>query len=135
MKQLKTISCIGRILFALPIGMMGLNHFLMKPLFAQQLKESLIPNGAFLIMISGLMLMIVSAFIMLNKFVEIASLWLIGLLVMIICAIHIPSLFSEDINVAQLAYIEVLKTTSLLGGAIMIALYLYEKRKLESSNS
>ena len=43
MKQLKTFSCIGRILFALPIGMMGLNHFLMTPLFAQQLKESLIP--------------------------------------------------------------------------------------------
>jgi hypothetical protein len=132
MKQLKTFSIIARILFALPIGMMGLNHFLMIPLFAQQLKESLIPNGVFLIMISGLMLMMVSVFIIFNKFLEIANLWLIGLLLLIICTIHIPTLFSSDFNVAQLAYIEFLKTTSLLGAASLIAIYLYDKRQKEA---
>jgi uncharacterized membrane protein len=126
---MKYFSLIGRILFALPIALMGINHFLMTPLFAQQLKESIIPNGAFVIMISGLMLIVVSVFILLNKFVEIASLWLIGLLFLIISTIHIPGLFASDPNVAQLAYIELLKTTSLMGGAIMIAIYLYERKK------
>ena len=121
---MKNLAVIGRILFALPIGLMGINHFIMTPVFTEQLKCSLIPNGVFTILISGLMLLIVSLSILFNKYTKIACLWLAGLLFLFIITIHIPGLFSTDSNVAQWAFIQLLKDTSLMGGAILLSVFL-----------
>jgi putative oxidoreductase len=128
---MKALAIIGRILFALPVGLMGINHFIMTPVFTEQLKGSLIPNGAFAIMISGLMLLIVSVSIIFNKYTKIACLWLAGLLFLFITTIHIPGLFSNEPNVAQWAFIELLKDTSLMGGAILLAVLLDAQKKAE----
>ncbi|MDR3652125.1 MAG: hypothetical protein P4L34_04055 [Paludibacter sp.] len=115
---MKKLVIVGRILFALPFGIMGLNHLLMKDFFIGMM-SSFIPGGAYTILLTGLLLIIASVSIMLNKNIKIVSFGLAGLLFLFIVTIHIPGLFTSD---WQIALIELLKDTSLMGGAIMIAI-------------
>jgi uncharacterized membrane protein len=128
---MKKLAIIGRILFALPFGIMGLNHFLMKDVFLGMM-SSFIPGGAYTILITGLLLIIASLSIIFNKFIKVASLWIAGLLFIFIITIHIPGLFNVDAKVAQFALIELLKDTALMGGALMIAIY-YDCIKIEKN--
>ena len=116
---MKNLALIGRILFALPFGIMGLNHFLMKDYFLGMM-TSFIPGGAYTILLTGFLLILASICIILNKFVKTVCYSIAGLLFIFIITIHIPGLSSVD---WQIALIELLKDTGLMGGAIMIALY------------
>ena len=49
---MKNLGIIGRILFALPFAIMGLNHFLMTDMFLGQL-TSFTPGGGFTILLIG----------------------------------------------------------------------------------
>jgi len=129
---MKKLTFIGRILFALPFGIIGLNHFLMTDMFLGMM-SSFIPGGAYTILITGALLIIASVSIMLNKNIQIACYGLAGLLLIFILTIHIPGLFNSDPKSAELALIELFKDTGLMGGAIMIAVY-SEFIKVESKN-
>lgn len=120
---MKKLAIFGRVLFALPFGILGLNHFLMTDVFIGMM-SSFIPGGAYTILVSGLLLIVSSISIMLNKNIKIACFGLAALLFIFITTIHIPGLFNADPKIAQLALIELLKDTGLMGGAIMIAVYL-----------
>ena len=120
---MKKLAILGRILFALPFGILGLNHFLMTDVFIGMM-SSFIPGGAYTILVSGLLLIIASISIMLNKNIKIACFGLAALLFVFIATIHIPGLFNADPKLVQLSLIELLKDTGLMGGAIMIAVYL-----------
>lgn len=119
---MKKLATIGRVLFALPFGIMGLNHFLMTNIFLGMM-SSFIPGGAYTILITGALLIIGSISIMLNKNIKTACLGLAGLLLIFIATIHIPGLLGTDPKIAQYALIEILKDTALMGGAIIIAVY------------
>lgn len=125
---MKNLALIGRILFALPFAIMGLNHFLMTNVFLGMM-SSFIPGGAFTVLITGALLIIASISIVINKNVQIACFGLAGLLFIFITTIHIPGLFNADPKLAQYALIELLKDTGLMGGAIMIAVYLHPKKE------
>jgi len=116
---MKNLAVIGRILFALPFAIMGLNHFLMKSFFLGMM-SSFIPGGAFTILVTGALLIIASISIMLNKYIKTACFWIAGMLLIFILTIHIPGLFTAN---SEIALIELLKDTGLMGGAIMIAVY------------
>jgi uncharacterized membrane protein len=124
---MKNLAVIGRILFALPFGIMGINHFLMSDMLLGMM-TSFIPGAGFTLWLIGAMLIIASISILLNKYVKIACFWLAGLLFLFIATIHIPHLFTDN---WQIALMELLKDTSLMGGAIMIALYLDSQKKEE----
>jgi len=126
---MKKLAIIGRILFALPFGIIGLNHFLMTDVFLGMM-SSFIPGGAYTILVTGALLILASISIMLNKYIKLACFGLAGLLFIFIVSIHIPGLFNTDIKVAQFALIELLKDTGLMGGALMIAIY-YDCIKIE----
>ncbi len=117
MQHLKTI---GRILFAIPFGILGLNHFLMYSYYVG-VSTSFIAGGGFTVIITGLALIAASISIIANKFIKISCLLLALLLLIFICAIHIPQLFSPEKAISILAMIELLKDTALMGGALMIA--------------
>jgi uncharacterized membrane protein len=117
---MKKIATIGRILFAIPFGIMGLNHFLMTKIFLEQIKTSYIPGEAYTILITGILLIVASISIILNKNLKTACFWLAGLLLIFILTIHIPGLFTANWEVAL---IQLLKDTGLMGGAVMIAVY------------
>lgn len=123
---MKQLALLGRILFAIPIAVIGLTHFLMTPEFLTKLEHSLIPGSLYTVLLSGAMLIIASIFIVLNKYVKIACYWLAGMLFVIITTIHIPNLFYPELF--NLALMEVLQDTALLGAALMIPSYLNEKK-------
>lgn len=116
---MKNLAVLGRILFALPFAIMGLNHFLMTSVFLGMM-SSFIPGGAFTILVTGALLIIASISIMLNKFLKTACFWIAGMLLIFIVTIHIPGLFTAN---WEIALIELLKDIGLMGGAIMIAAY------------
>lgn len=126
---MKKLAIIGRILFALPFGILGLNHFLMTDVFLGMM-SSFIPGGAYTILVTGVLLIAASISIILNKYIKIACFGLAGLLFIFIVSIHIPGLVSLDPKIAQFALIELLKDTGLMGGALMIAIY-YDCIKIE----
>ncbi|MEI6764820.1 MAG: DoxX family protein [Bacteroidota bacterium] len=125
---MKILTVIGRILFALPFGIIGLNHFFMTDFFLGMM-SSFIPSGGYTILLTGVFLIAASISIMLNKFIRITCFCLAGLLLIFIATIHIPGLFTAN---AELALVELLKDTSLMGGALMIAGF-YGAPKVEST--
>lgn len=115
---MKNLTPVGRILFALPFAIFGINHFLMMDYYVGML-TSFIPLGGYTIILTGLILIAVSISIITKKFVKLSTLILAGLLFIFIVAIHIPHL----INGADrpIILIALLKDVSLMGGSLMIA--------------
>lgn len=116
------LAILGRVLFALPFGIMGLNHFLMTNIFVGMM-SSFIPGGAFTVLLTGALLIVGSISIIMNKNLRIVSFGLAGLLFIFIVTIHIPGLFNPDPKFVQTSLIELLKDTGLMGSAIMIAVF------------
>ena len=121
---MKNLSILGRVLFALPFGIFGLNHFFMVDFFTGML-TSFIPGTGFTVLLTGILLIAASLSIILKKFTRIACLLLAALLLIFILTIHLPGLF-EGGNAANMAMMQLLKDTALMGGALVIAT-LYDK--------
>lgn len=115
---MKKITSLGRILFALPFAIFGINHFLMTDYYVGML-TSFIPLGAYTIIITGLMLIATSISIITKKYVKFSTFILAGLLFIFIVTIHIPHLISDVDKTATI--IALLKDISLMGGSLMIA--------------
>lgn len=115
---MKQLSNIGRILFGIPFGIIGLNHFFMVDFFTGML-TSVIPGAAFTVLLTGVFLIFASISIIAKRFIRIACYLLAALLLVFILTIHVPGLFDE--SSANVAMMQLLKDTSLMGGAILIA--------------
>jgi uncharacterized membrane protein len=124
---MEKFSTIGRILFALPFGIFGLNHFLMVDFFTGML-TSFIPGTGFTVLLTGIFLIAASISIMIKKYVRLACYLLAAMLFIFIVSIHLPGLF--DPATAKTSMMQLLKDTSLMGGALLIA-STAEKRKIE----
>ena len=112
------ISTIGRILYALPFAVFGINHFVMFDFYMGML-TSFIPFGGYLIILTGIVLIAASLSIIFRKFIKISAITLACVLFVFIIAIHIPNLFDEQTK--MIGFISLLKDTSLMGGSILIA--------------
>ena len=123
---MKNLSTIGRMLFAIPFAIFGLNHFLFLDFYIGTV-SSFIPLGPYTIILTGIFLIMASLSIIFNKYIKISTILLSILLLTFILTIHIPGLF--DPEKWKFALIELLKDTSLLGGSLMIAGMMYEKEK------
>jgi putative oxidoreductase len=125
---MKNLTTIGRILFALPFGILGLNHFFMTSYYTGMV-STFIPGGGYTIIITGLALIAACISIIAKKYIRLSCLLLALLLLIFILTIHVPGLLnsteviiqSVHTKVSTLALIELLKTVSLMGGALMIA--------------
>ena len=128
---MKKITTIGRILFAIPFLLFGINHFLMTDYYVGML-TSFIPLGAYTIILTGLMLIATSISIITKKFVKFSTFMLAGLLFIFIVTIHIPHLISESDKTVTI--ITLLKDISLMGGSLMIAgIYSEEEESIKES--
>jgi uncharacterized membrane protein YphA (DoxX/SURF4 family) len=115
---MKNITTIGRILFAVPFAVFGINHFLMTDYYLGML-TSFIPLGAYTIILTGIMLIAASISIVTKKFVKFSTIMLAVLLFIFIITIHIPHLFTDTDK--TITIIALLKDISLMGGSLMIA--------------
>jgi putative oxidoreductase len=119
---MKNIATIGRILFALPFGIIGLNHFLMTDTILGMM-SSFPPGGGFTILLIGALLIAASVCIIMNKFIRVVCFSLAGLLLLFIITIHIPHLLSAKPGDYEDGLFGLLKDTALMGGALIIAAY------------
>jgi putative oxidoreductase len=115
---MKNITAIGRVLFALPFAIFGINHFLMTDYYIGML-TSFIPLGAYTIILTGIMLIAASVSIIFKMYIKLTTLMLAGLLFFFIITIHIPHLIAGIDN--EITLIALLKDISLMGGSLMIA--------------
>lgn len=116
---MKSLTTIGRILFALPFVLFGINHFVMLDWYAGTF-TSFIPLGPFTIMLTGFMMIVTGISIILKKYIQISALILAFFLLVFILSIHLRHLL--DINSDKtLTIITLLKDISLLGGSLFIA--------------
>lgn len=121
---MKNVSMIGRMLFAIPFAIFGLNHFLFLDFYIGSV-SSFIPLGPYTIILTGIFLIMASLSIIFNKYIKVSTILLSILLLIFILTIHIPALF--DPEKWRFALIELLKDTSLLGGSLMIAGVAFER--------
>ena len=127
---MKNITTIGRILFAIPFALFGINHFLMTNYYLGVL-TSFVPLGAYTIILTGIMLIAASISIITKKFVKLSTILLAVLLFIFIVTIHIPHMFTDTDKTATL--IALLKDISLMGGSLMIAGIYSEEEKQKKS--
>ena len=128
---MKNLATIGRILFAVPFGIIGLNHFLMTDIFLGMM-SSFIPGGGYTILLTGALLIAASVCIIINKYIQIVCYSLAGLLLLFILTIHIPGLFTNNF---QIALFGLLKDTGLMGGALIIAAYFHTEEVKQPQES
>jgi len=126
---MKNLSVIGRILFAIPFAVFGINHFLFLDFYIGEV-SSFIPGGAYTIILTGVFLIMASLSIIFNKYIRVSTILLSILLLIFILTIHIPGLFDPDPLKWKFALIELLKDTSLLGGSLMISGMVNDKEKV-----
>ncbi len=115
---MKNLTSIGRILFAIPFFIFGINHFLMMDYYVGML-TSFIPLGPYTIILTGVVMIATSISIITRKYIMQSTLILAGLLLLFILTIHIPHLINKTDTTPTL--IALFKDISLLGGSLMIA--------------
>ena len=123
---MKNLTTIGRILYALPFLVFGVNHFIMMDYYMGML-TSFIPKTAYVMVLTGLLMILTSISIITGKFVKISTLLLAGLLLLFILTIHIPHLIQGTNNTVTM--LALLKDISLMGGSLLIAGMFIEKEK------
>jgi uncharacterized membrane protein len=128
-KNNKQLFNAGRILFALPFGLIGLNHFIMVDFYSGML-TSFIPAGGFTILLTGFLLIAASISIIAKKFITISCILLAALLLVFILTIHIPQMFDPALRMEAL--MQLLKDSGLMGGAMMVAGIFKEEKKAEA---
>lgn len=128
---MKKLTTIGRILFAIPFAIFGINHFLMTDYYVGML-TSFIPLGAYTIILTGIMLIAVSISIISKILVKFSTLILALLLLIFIITIHIPHLLTDTDNTVTI--ITLLKDISLMGGSLMISGIYAEEEKQSKTN-
>jgi putative oxidoreductase len=123
---MKKLTTIGRILFAVPFALFGINHFLMLDYYLGML-TSFVPLGAYTIVLTGIMMIAASVSIITKILVKFSTLLLAGLLFIFIVTIHIPHLITDADK--TITIIGLLKDISLMGGSLMIAGIYSEEEK------
>jgi putative oxidoreductase len=124
---MKNMTDIGRIIFAIPFAVFGINHFFNLEILAG-LYTTFIPIWGFTIILTGLAMIGVALSIVFKKYIMLSCLILAGMLLIFIVTIHIPQLFfnvtpdPSDIKLTKiLSLTNLLKDMSLMGAALMIA--------------
>jgi putative oxidoreductase len=123
---MKNLTTIGRILFAIPFALFGINHFLMLDYYLGML-TSFIPLGPYTIILTGIMMIAASISIITKVLVKFSTLLLAILLFIFIITIHIPHLFTDADK--TITIIALLKDISLMGGSLMISGIYSEEEK------
>ncbi len=121
---MKALATVARILFALPMGIFGLFHLLNAKQMAG-IVPSLLGAPLFWVYLTGIVLILACIFIIFKlPYARFVALLLAVELLSFILLIHIPGVFSGDQQTMMMAMPNLLKDTSMLGGALIFAVLL-----------
>jgi putative oxidoreductase len=113
-------STLGRILFALPFLVFGINHFLYAKGMAG-IVPSFIPGGVIWVYITGVALVAASISIIAKKYIKVSTLLLALFLILMVILVHVPGLNNADKMVSMNAMVGLLKDLALAGAALYIS--------------
>ncbi len=113
---MNSITGLGKYLFAIPMGIFGLFHFL-----NTEALTGIAPGGAITVYITGICLVLFAVSVFIGKYDKLAAILLALFLVLAIVLIHISGVNSADPNVKQMSMTSLLKDISLAGAALMYA--------------
>ncbi len=128
---MRRITDLGRIIFAIPFALFGINHFLMMDYYVGMI-TSFIPGGAYTIVLTGIMMIAASISIISKIYVKFSTILLAILLFIFIVTIHIPHLITESDK--TITIVALLKDISLMGGSLMIAGIYADEDKAEKKH-
>ena len=128
---MKNLSFAGRIIFAIPFGFFGINHFVMYDFYIGQL-TSFIPAGGFTIILTGLCLIAACISIITKKLIRLSTILLAVLLLIFILTIHIPHLIHHIDT--EITIVTMFKDISLLGGSLFMAGMADEEKNPDLNN-
>ena len=109
------ISSIGKFMFAIPMVIFGLFHFINAKAMVGMVP---IPGGIFWIYLIGLALILSAVSIIIRKYDDLASFLLALLLLTFVATIHLPGVLSGG-EMAQMFMTNLLKDLALAGGALI----------------
>ena len=109
------ISSIGKFMFAIPMVIFGLFHFINAKAMVGMVP---IPGGVFWIYLTGLALILSAVSIIIRKYDDLASFLLAVLLLTFVATIHLPGVLSGG-EMAQMFMTNLLKDLALAGGALI----------------
>ncbi|HNW58323.1 MAG TPA: DoxX family protein [bacterium] len=112
------MTTVGRIVFALPFVVFGINHLVYAKAMAGMV-PSFIPGGVFWVYFTGLALIAAGVAIIAQKFAKLAAVLLSALLGFFIVTLHIPGMLNPQ--TMQMSMISLLKDVAMAGGALVIA--------------
>ena len=115
----KTLVETGRIIFAIPFLVFGINHFINLEALSG-MYTTFIPLTAYTIILSGIAMIAAGISIMVRKYIRLSCSLLAGMLFIFIVTIHIPQLFEPDKTYHVMGLINLLKDVCLMGGSLMI---------------
>lgn len=111
---------IGSILYALIIGVFGINHFLDTGM--QKMVPSFMPGGSIWVYLTGAALILASLAIITGIQAKLAAYLLATFLLILALSVHLPSVLrAEDESFRRLPLINLLKDMGLAGAALMVA--------------
>lgn len=113
---MKALTLTGRILYAIPFAVFGLGHFGNATQMASMVP---FPGRVFWVYLTGVALIAAAASIASGKLVKLSGILLAVLLLTFVATIFIPGLGNEQMK--QMAFMRLLKDTSLAGAALFIA--------------
>ena len=116
---------MGKFLFALPMAIFGLFHFLNANAMAGMVP---IPGGVFWIYLTGLALILSAISIIIKKYDDWSSFLLAILLLTFVFTIHLPGVLSGG-EMAQMFMTNLLKDLALAGGSLI---YLNSKQNVQT---
>jgi putative oxidoreductase len=108
----------GRILFALPFALFGINHFENANAIASVVPDWL-PRALFWVYLTGAIHVAAAVSFTLARFVRPVGIALAAMLLLFVLLIHIPSLGNPELM--RTALMSALKDIALAGGALVIA--------------
>jgi len=113
---------IGSILYAIIIGVFGINHFIDTGM--QKMIPSFMPGGTIWVYLIGAALIAASLAFLTGKQTKLAGYLLAAFLLILVLSVHLPAVLrAEDDSYRRLPLINLLKDTGLAGAALMIAGY------------
>jgi len=121
MKQNHIVSKIAIYLLAIVLIIFGIYH-LKSPYDLVVYVPEFLPGGILWVYLTGIAFILVGISFLTNRFVKIAGYILAALLLVFILTIHIPNAMNAgDAAYRQIALVNVLKDTALMGFALHIA--------------
>ena len=105
---------VGRFLFAIPMAIFGVLHFMNGQAMAGMVP---IPGGVLWVYVTGVALVAAAVAIMIGKMASLASQLLALFLLLTAFTVHLPAVLGGDQN----AMSQVLKDVALAGGALILS--------------